>query len=72
MNLMERISDPTLSAPGALMVLPTGQVLVSNSTLVKVYTPANTKFPSKWAPTIKQFPATVVRRVDLPNFRTTV
>ena len=42
------------------MVLPTGQVLVSNSTFVQVYTPANTKFPRKWAPTIKQFPATVV------------
>jgi hypothetical protein len=52
--------NPTLSALGALMVLPTGQVLVSNSTFVQVYTPANTKFPPKWAPTIKQFPATVV------------
>jgi Kelch motif len=52
--------DATLSALGALMVLPTGQVLVSNSTFVQVYTPANTKFPPKWAPTIKQFPDTVV------------
>ena len=52
---------PTLSAPGALMVLPTGQVLVSNGTLAKVYTPANTRFPRNWAPRIRQFPATVVR-----------
>jgi hypothetical protein len=52
---------PTLSAPGALMVLPTGQVLVSNGTLAKVYTPATTTFPRKWAPRIRQFPATVVR-----------
>jgi hypothetical protein len=53
--------NPTLSALGALMVLPTGQVLVSKSTFVQVYTPANTGFPTKWAPTIKQFPATVVQ-----------
>jgi Kelch motif len=52
--------NPTLSAFGALMVLPTGQVLVSSSTFAQVYTPANTKFPSKWAPTIQQFPATVM------------
>jgi hypothetical protein len=52
--------NPTLSAFGALMVLPTGQVLVSNGTFAQVYTPANTQFASKWAPTIKQFPATVV------------
>src|SRR5947209_15243233 len=44
--------NPTLSAFGALMVLPTGQVLVSNSTFAQVYTPANTEFPTKWAPTI--------------------
>jgi hypothetical protein len=53
--------NPTLSAFGALMVLPTGQVLVSNGPFAQVYTPANTTFASKWAPTIKQFPATVVR-----------
>jgi hypothetical protein len=53
--------NTTLSAFGALMVLPTGQILVSNSTFAQVYTPANTKFPPKWAPTIKQFPAMVVR-----------
>ena len=53
--------NPTLNASGALMVLPTGQVLVSNGTFAQVYTPANTKFQPKWAPMIKQFPATVVR-----------
>jgi Kelch motif len=52
--------NPTLTTFGALMVLPTGQVLVSSSTFAQVYTPANTKFPSKWAPMIQQFPATVV------------
>jgi hypothetical protein len=51
----------TLSAPGALMDLPTGQVLVSNGSSVKVYTPAKTTFPARWAPKIKRFPATVVR-----------
>jgi hypothetical protein len=51
----------TLSAFGALMVLPTGQVLVSNGGFAQVYIPANTKFQPKWAPIIKQFPATVVR-----------
>jgi hypothetical protein len=53
--------NTTLSAFGALMVLPTGQILVSNSTFAQVYTPANTKFQPKWAPVIQQFPATVVR-----------
>jgi hypothetical protein len=52
---------PTLSAPGALIVLPTGQVLVSNGTLARVYTPANTRFQRRWAPRIRQFPAIVVR-----------
>lgn len=52
---------PTLNAPGALMVLPSGQVLVSNGTFAQVYTPANTRFQKKWAPKIRQFPATVVR-----------
>jgi hypothetical protein len=53
--------NPTLAASGALIVLPTGEVLVSNGTFAEVYTPANTNFPSEWAPTIQQFPATVVR-----------
>jgi Kelch motif len=52
--------NPTLTTFGALMVLPTGQVLVSSGTFAQVYTPANTEFPSKWAPMIQQFPATVV------------
>jgi len=43
------------------MVLPTGQVLVSNGTFAQVYTPANTRFQRNWAPKIKHFPATVVR-----------
>src|SRR5215831_14937704 len=53
--------NATLSASGALMVLPTGQVLVSNGSFAQVYTPANTKFQPNWAPVIKQFPSTVVR-----------
>src|SRR5215469_11738600 len=42
------------------MVVPTGEGLVCDSTFAQVYTPANTQFPSKWAPMITQFPATVV------------
>jgi len=53
--------NPTLTVFGALMVLPTGQVLVSNGTFAQVYTPANTRFQRDWAPKIKHFPATVVR-----------
>jgi Kelch motif len=53
--------NPTLSAPGALMVLPTGQVLVSNGTFAQVYAPADTRFRRRWAPRIRQFPTTVVR-----------
>jgi Kelch motif len=53
--------NPTLSSFGALMVLPTGQVLVTNGGFAQVYTPAKTTFPRKWAPRIRQFPATVVR-----------
>jgi hypothetical protein len=53
--------NPTLTAFGALMVLPTGQVLVSNGTFAQVYTPANPRFQRSWAPKIKHFPATVVR-----------
>src|SRR5262249_90137 len=53
--------NPTLTVFGALMVLPTGQVLVSNGTFAQVYTPANTTFASRWAPTIKQFPVTLPR-----------
>ena len=51
----------TLSTSGALMVLPTGQVVVANGSVVKLYTPAVTTFPSAWRPRIKKFPATVVR-----------
>jgi len=53
--------NPTLTAPGALMILPTGQALVTNGTSVKVYTPAKTTFQKRLAPKIKQFPATVTR-----------
>jgi len=51
----------TLTAPGALMDLPTGEVLVSNGSSVKVYTPSKTTFPARWGPKIKKFPATVAR-----------
>jgi hypothetical protein len=52
---------PTLSAPGALIVLPTGQVLVANGNLVRLYTPANTSYNPSWAPSITNSPTTVVR-----------
>lgn len=52
---------PTLSASGALMVLPTGQVVVSEGSIVKIYTPADTSFKSAWRRRIKRFPATVTR-----------
>ena len=51
----------TLRTSGALMVLPTGQVVVSNGSIVKIYTPSNTTFNPAWRPRIKRFPATVVR-----------
>jgi hypothetical protein len=51
----------TLFAPGALMVLPTGQILVSNGSSVSLYTPAVTTYRRQWAPKIKKFPASVVR-----------
>lgn len=45
--------------PGALMVLPTGQVLVGGSP-TEVYNPSGT-YQAAWAPSITSFPATVVR-----------
>ena len=51
----------TLRTSGALMVLPTGQVVVSDGSIVKIYTPSNTTFKPAWRPRIKRFPATVVR-----------
>ena len=51
----------TLFAPGALMTLPTGQVLVSNGSQVSVYTPANTRYSSHWTPRIKKVSTTLVR-----------
>ena len=44
-------------APGSLMVLPTGEVIVGGSEL---YTSTGTYSPA-WAPTITKFPATVTR-----------
>ena len=51
---------PTLSTFGCLLVLPTGEVLVTGSR-AQLYTSANTTFSRSWAPRIKTFPATVVR-----------
>ena len=48
---------PTLFAPGSLMVIPTGQVLVGSSP-VEVYNATGTYNPA-WAPTISTFPSTV-------------
>jgi hypothetical protein len=53
--------NPTLNTYGALMVLPTGQVVVSSGSNVQLYTPATTTFQSAWRPRIKKFPRTVVR-----------
>ena len=47
--------NPTLSAFGALMVLPTGQVLVSNGTFTQVYTPANTSSRENGRPRLSSF-----------------
>ncbi len=52
---------PTLFAPGALMTLPTGQVLVSDGSQVSLYTPANTRYSQKWAPRINKVASSVVR-----------
>ena len=47
----------TLSTPGSLLVLPTGQVLVGGS---EVYNPVGT-YDASWAPTITSAPSTVTR-----------
>jgi hypothetical protein len=47
----------TLFAPGSLLVLPTGQVLVTSSP-VEVYNSTGTYNPA-WAPTITTFPSSV-------------
>jgi hypothetical protein len=52
---------PTLNASGALMVLPTGQVVVANGSNVRLYTPSNTTYSPSWAPAITTFTANVVR-----------
>jgi len=52
---------PTLSASGALMVLPTGQVVVANGNTVRLYTPSNTTYSPSWAPAITTYTANVVR-----------
>ena len=51
---------PTIAASGGLMVLPTGEVLVTGSR-TQLYTPANTRAPRAWAPRIRNFPSVVVR-----------
>lgn len=50
-----------LNAPGALVMLPTGQAMIANGSNAEVYTPANTKYKAAWAPRIKKFPASVTR-----------
>ena len=50
----------TLIAPGGLLVLPTGEVIVTGSR-VQLYTSANTQVQRAWAPKIKRFPAAVTR-----------
>jgi hypothetical protein len=50
---------PTVQAPGSLLTLPTGQVLVGGDP-VQVYTSAGTYSPA-WAPTITSCPNAVTR-----------
>ena len=50
---------PGPSTFGALMILPTGQVLVGGSP-TEVYNPVGT-YSTAWAPAITSFPATIVR-----------
>ena len=50
---------PTLHAPGSLLTLPSGQVIVGSDT-VRLYNPTGAYSPS-WAPTISSYPATVMR-----------
>lgn len=52
---------PTLNGSGALMVLPTGQVVVANGNTVSLYTPSNTTYSPSWAPAITTYSANVVR-----------
>ncbi len=49
--------EPFNGAGGALMVLPTGEVLVGGS---EIYQPAGT-YQAAWAPTISAFPSAVTR-----------
>ncbi len=50
---------PEVSASGGLLVLPTGEVIVTGFQ-VQLYTSSGTYSPS-WAPTVTVFPSTVVR-----------
>ncbi len=58
--------NPTLTAFGCLMVLPTGQVLVAGGSVVKVYTPANTSYAAAWAPLIKRYRRRITRGNTYP------
>jgi hypothetical protein len=49
--------NPTLSTPGSLMILPTGQVLVGGA---EVYNPTGT-YEAGWAPTITTIASSVTR-----------
>jgi hypothetical protein len=51
---------PELNASGALLVLPTGEVIVAANT-VSLYTPSNATYSPSWAPTITTYPGTVFR-----------
>ncbi len=51
--------NPTLQGYGALMMLPTGQALVSSGR-VQLYNPTGTYLPA-WAPAITTFPGTITR-----------
>lgn len=51
---------PQISAPGQLLLLPTGEVLV-NFYQSQLYTSAKTSYSPAWAPRIRVYPATVTR-----------
>lgn len=52
---------PGVFAPGGMLLLPNGQVLINYLDTNKIYTPANTSYDPAWAPRITDFPATVTR-----------
>lgn len=51
---------PTVKAPGVLLLLPTGEILI-NYLDSELYTSFNTTYSPDWAPRIRSYPTTVTR-----------